>query len=152
MNERPRGRFFQRRLVGAIPPMAPRPVPRREERSSVQGAPAPALVNVNGIRVAPALVPYVQRLRDGARRMGLRFVLVSGYRSNAEQAALRVRWAAGDPSIVFPPAEYSYHTLGLAVDVGPERTARALGPLAESIGMRWGGRFGDPVHFDLGRS
>lgn len=114
-----------------------------------------ALISVssNGgtVQVAPAMVPYVQALRDYSRRVNATFRIVSGYRSAADQAALRLRWEAGDPSVVYPPAQYSYHSLGLAVDVASDHLT-ALGAYAESIGMRWGGRFGDPVHFDLGRA
>lgn len=113
-------------------------------------APNASLVGINGIRVAPVLVPYVQALRDAARRLGATFRLVSGFRSAAEQAALRLRWEAGDPAVVFPPAPHSYHETGLAVDLESDHLAE-LGRFAESIGMRWGGRYGDPVHFDLGR-
>ncbi len=112
--------------------------------------PVGALIRLNGIQLHPTMLPYVQALRDRARGMGASFKLVSGYRSPAEQAALRVRWARGDPSIVFPPAEHSYHELGLAIDIESNMLS-ALGAYAESIGMRWGGRFGDPVHFDLGK-
>jgi hypothetical protein len=62
-----------------------------------------------------------------------------------------MRWEAGDPSVIYPPAEHSYHELGLAVDIESDMLSE-LGAYAESIGLRWGGRFGDPVHFDLGRS
>jgi uncharacterized protein YcbK (DUF882 family) len=82
--------------------------------------------------------------------MGATFRVTSGYRSPAEQRALLVRWQAGDPSVIARPAENSLHLLGLAVDVESNQLA-ALGQLAERIGMRWGGRFQDPVHFDLGR-
>lgn len=108
------------------------------------------LVNANGVQVARAFLPYVQALRTAAARMGASFRLTSGYRSPAEQNALLVRWQAGDPSVIARPAENSLHLLGLAIDVESNQLA-ALGKVAESMGLRWGGRFGDPVHFDLGR-
>ncbi len=108
------------------------------------------LIAVNGITVHPTMVPYVQALRRRASVLGARFKLVSGYRSPSEQARLRLRWARGDPSVIYPPARHSYHELGLAVDVDSDQLEQ-LGRYAESLGMRWGGRFGDPVHFDLGR-
>lgn len=110
-----------------------------------------ALVPANGLRVAAAMLPFVQRLKDYAAARGWTFRLVSGYRSPAEQDRLRQLWEQGDPSVVFPPAQYSYHSLGLAIDLASNHLAE-LGAYAESIGMRWGGRFGDPVHFDLGRA
>ncbi len=127
----------------------PRPVleePYHEPPTSQE----PALVRVNGHFVSPALSSYVQRLRQFARQRGWSFHITSGYRSLAEQDRLRVRFESGDPNIVFPPAKFSYHTLGLAIDVESDHLPE-LGAFAESIGMRWGGRFGDPVHFDLGR-
>ena len=102
------------------------------------------------VRVAPAMVPFVHALRLRAFALKARFVLTSGYRSPAEQAALYDRYLAGDPNVLYPPAKNSYHEYGLAVDVESNKLLE-LGQYAESIGMRWGGRFGDPVHFDLGK-
>ena len=112
--------------------------------------PLSGLVSFAGKYVAAAMVPYLQRLWDTARSLGIPVNLVSGYRSAREQAALRGRWEAGDPSVVSPPAQYSYHQLGLAVDIESNQLSR-LGQIWEQLGGRWGGRFGDPVHFDLGR-
>ncbi len=81
---------------------------------------------------------------------GWGFHITSGYRSLEEQERLRVRFERGDRSVIYPPARFSYHTLGLAVDIESDHLPE-LGAFAESLGMRWGGRFGDPVHFDLGR-
>ena len=103
-----------------------------------------------GVRVAPAMVPYLQALWQYARSVGIALRLVSGYRSPQQQAALRMRWERGDPSVVYPPAQHSYHESGLAVDLESSRLSD-LGRFWESLGGRWGGRFGDPVHFDLGR-
>ena len=135
----------------------PRATPERPSalpaaRIGTVGPPArlPTLVRADGVRVDAAMVPFVQRLREEARRRRLPFRVVSGFRSAAEQAALRLRWERGDPGVIFPPAEHSFHEQGLAIDINPINTARALGPFGESLGMRWGGRFGDPVHFDLG--
>lgn len=114
-------------------------------------APAPELVSVEGVQVAPVLVPYVRALREAARRLGATFRVTSGYRSPAQQRALQMRWEAGDPSVVYPPAANSYHLEGLAVDVESSRL-NDLGYIMEKLGMRWGGRYGDPVHFDLGRT
>jgi len=111
----------------------------------------PALVRINGIRLAPVMVPYINALREVARRIGASFHLVSGYRSPAEQNELRRRFEAGDKSVLYPPARHSFHLQGLAVDIESSALDQ-LGVAAEQIGMRWGGRFGDPVHFDLGRT
>lgn len=113
-------------------------------------APPIDLLNIAGVLVAPVMVPYVAALRARAARAGATFTATSGYRSPEEQAELRRRWQSGDPSVIYPPAENSYHEYGLAVDI-ESNNLRMLGAYAETIGMRWGGRFGDPVHFDLGR-
>jgi hypothetical protein len=136
-------------ILEAAPPAAP-PVAERLAPPATLGG----FVLYQGKRVAPAMLPYLQALSDRARRMGASFRVGSGYRSPAEQAALRVRWQSGDPSVAFPPAKHSYHELGLAVDLdGLDRAQlEELGRYWESLGGRWGGRFGDWNHFDLGRS
>ena len=103
----------------------------------------------SGVRVAPAMVPFLRALWEYARSVGISLRLVSGYRSPQQQAALRMRWESGDPSVVYPPAQHSYHESGLAVDLESSRLSD-LGRFWESLGGRWGGRFGDPVHFDFG--
>jgi len=108
-------------------------------------------VRINGVMVAPVMVPFINALREVAQKIGATFRLTSGYRTPAEQEELRRRYEAGDKSIIYPPAQHSYHLQGLAVDIESNRLD-ALGDAAERLGMRWGGRYGDPVHFDLGRS
>jgi hypothetical protein len=43
------------------------------------------------------------------------------------------------------------HELGRAVDLGglSNQELAELGGIWESWGGRWGGRFGDPIHFEL---
>ena|SRR2546429_1548749 len=148
---RPTNRFFQpalaprsahvpRRRLAELPPWAS----RRQQFTGIQ------LVQVDGIPVAPVMVPYVHALQAYARRLGCEVILTSGYRTARQQSQLRVRWLHGDPTVIFPPAAHSYHEYGLAVDL-ESRCLESLGRYAEGIGMRWGGRYGDPVHFDLGR-
>jgi len=130
--------------------------PTRLDDNAAGGAPRAAqgldLVSAGepGIWVARAILPYLQELRARARRMGATFRVTSGYRSASQQRQLQVRWEAGDPDVVAPPAPNSLHLLGLAFDVESDALP-ALGLYAEGIGLRWGGRFQDPVHFDLGR-
>ncbi len=85
------------------------------------------------------------RLAAAARRAGLALTVVSGYRSNAEQARLFA--AHPDPKWVAPPGQ-SLHRLGTELDLGP---AAAYGWLAANAG-----RFGfikryswEPWHFGL---
>jgi hypothetical protein len=122
------------------------PAPRATGGLSLVSIPS----NGGSIQLAPALVPYVQRLRSFARASGATFHITSGYRSPDEQRRLHMRWEAGDPTIIAEPVTNSLHLLGLAVDIESSSLSN-LGRFAETLGMRWGGRFGDPVHFDLGR-
>lgn len=78
--------------------------------------------------------------------------IVSGYRSPEAQEKLRRKWAAGERAgIVAPPAQESWHTKGLAIDVTTK--GRGFEVFREAMlimGSRWGGNFStyDPVHFD----
>lgn len=146
------------RISGALAPRAQRALESPPAGLIERARGLLSLVRLDGVRVSLAMAPFVQRLRQEAGRRGLPFSVVSGYRSEAEKADLFMRWQRGDPSVIFPPAEHSFHDTGDAVDINPIATARALGPFGESIGLRWGGRFRDPrtrrsddVHFDLGR-
>ncbi len=85
------------------------------------------------------------RLAAAARRAGIGLTVVSGYRSNTEQARLFA--AHPDPKWVAPPGQ-SLHRLGTELDLGP---AAAYGWLAARAG-----RFGfikryswEPWHFGL---
>ncbi len=68
------------------------------------------------------------RLAAAARRAGRGLTVVSGYRSNAEQARLFA--AHPDPKWVAPPGQ-SLHRLGTELDLGP---AAAYGWLAANAG------------------
>ena len=80
--------------------------------------------------------------------------IVSGYRTPEYQAELKRRWETGDrDGLVAPPAEFSHHAEGTAVDLwGSDRELAALGSIWTQLGYRWGGLFlrRDPVHFDMG--
>ncbi len=85
------------------------------------------------------------RLAAAARRAGLGLTVVSGYRSNTEQARLFA--AHPDPKWVAPPGQ-SLHRLGTELDLGPAAAYRWLAAHA--------GRFGfikryswEPWHFGL---
>ena len=101
----------------------------------------------------PRFVPYVEKLIEEARRRGIQLSIVDGRRSFRQQQNLLRRFRAGDSS-VFKAARpgWSFHEYGLAVDVraSPPGGLAGAGAIAEALGLRWGGRFGDPVHFDLG--
>lgn len=79
--------------------------------------------------------------------------VTSGFRSPRQQRAIFSR--LGRRGLAARPGR-SFHEYGLALDfVTVPRTAttmRRAGELAESVGLRWGGRFRtpDPVHVDAG--
>ena len=82
---------------------------------------------------------------------GISITLTSGFRTLQEQRRLYAR--LGRVGLAAQPGR-SYHNYGLALDfVATPRSAQArAGRLAESLGLRWGGRFHppDPVHIDAG--
>lgn len=84
-------------------------------------------------------------------RLGPR--VVSTYRSWGEQQRLYDRYRQGLSEYPAAPPGQSLHNYGLAFDLvttvpgGLDR----LGPMWERVGGRWGGRFGDAPHFDVGR-
>lgn len=80
--------------------------------------------------------------------------LVSGYRDAKLQARLYADWRSGRSTLPAAKPGTSFHESGLAVDVAvsPPEALTDFGHFAESRGLRWGGRFDDPVHFDVGDS
>lgn len=76
--------------------------------------------------------------------------IISGRRSRAKQEAMRRRWDRGDRrGLVSRPAENSAHLDGEAFDVSADSwTLSVMGSWAPYAGLRWGGSFNDPVHFD----
>lgn len=94
-------------------------------------------------------------------KTGWRVIVTSGYRSYAEQAALKAQNASN------AAAGSSFHNYGLALDINAEKDgvtlrkatskaaweASGIPALARGMGFRWGGDFPtyhDPVHFDVG--
>lgn len=82
---------------------------------------------------------------------GIQIRLTSGFRSIQQQRGLHAR--LGRRGLAAAPGR-SFHNYGLALDFvtrNPRDQTRA-GALAESLGLRWGGRFRppDPVHIDAG--
>lgn len=90
---------------------------------------------------------------EAAAEEGIEVRLTSGYRSIEKQKELIRRWERGEPGI-FKPAKpgASFHNYGFAVDIrtSPPEALQRVGEIAEEFGLRWGGRFGDPVHIDMG--
>ena len=81
--------------------------------------------------------------------------ITSLYRSPEEQKQLYNRWLNKDPDIVHKPSEawHSKHNYGAAVDLAISRIPKEKFPAVveqmKRIGFKWGGDFGDPVHFEL---
>lgn len=115
----------------------------------------------------PQLADYIEQaasiLEDAAP--GVSLLVVSGYRSQAQQDQLRARWAAGDRTgMAYRPAAASSHSQGRAVDVQlryqgalipvrdtPLEYWQFLAELLAPVGVRWGGRFKPPDwnHFQI---
>ena len=69
-----------------------------------------------GMPMRPDVAPAFDRMATAARAAGLSLVIVSGYRSDAEQAKLYAQHP--DPKWVAPPGQ-SLHRLGTELDLGP---------------------------------
>lgn len=98
----------------------------------------------------PRFRPYADALVAVAHQAGLAPVVTSARRSRRAQAILYAKFLQGQmPYTVLPPGR-SVHEYGLAVDIWC-RNLPALGRLAQSWGLVWGGT-SDPVHFAAVRS
>ena len=88
------------------------------------------------------------RLERAAESAGIHLIVVSAYRSNAEQAALFSRHP--DPKWVAPPGR-SLHRLGTELDLGPQSAWNWLVANCERFGFihryPW-----EPWHFGYGRN
>jgi hypothetical protein len=134
---------------------------RAHAEAEVAAAPAPAfavtggdgeytgpLAHRQGKPMRPDVAMAFDRMDRAAGAAGIHLVVVSGFRSNSEQAALFA--AHPDPKWVAPPGR-SLHRLGTELDLGP---AGAYGWLATNAG-----RFGfvkryswEPWHFGYTRN
>lgn len=102
-----------------------------------------------------ALHPLVKQgmnaLLAAARANGISATVTSTVRSRRTQERLYREYLAGRSRFPAAPPGTSKHERGLAFDlaVRPESALRPLGELWESWGGRWGGRFRDPIHFEV---
>ncbi len=99
--------------------------------------------------------------RELLRRAPVDLMVVSAFRSEAEQAELYAlgRTKAGNRVTGAKPG-FSWHNYGLAFDVAPvddrgepywpedDAFWNPLGQLGRSLGLKWGGDFGDRPHFE----
>ena len=97
-------------------------------------------------RVYPLAQWFIRQLT----RMGYQVTVTSTRRSLDEQARLYRNFLAGRSRFPAAPPGHSTHALGLAFDLtlNPPDYERA-GRLWEALGLTWGGRFSDPIHFDV---
>jgi LAS superfamily LD-carboxypeptidase LdcB len=102
-----------------------------------------------------ALLPQLARglafLQAVARANGHGLVVTSTRRSRTQQRRLYADYLAGKSKYPAAPPGSSAHELGRAFDavIEPRAWQDTYGALWERMGGRWGGRFGDPVHFEV---
>ncbi|MGE4426778.1 MAG: transglycosylase SLT domain-containing protein [Solirubrobacteraceae bacterium] len=103
------------------------------------------LAHRDGKPMRPDVAVAYDRMAAAARASGHHLVVVSGFRSNAEQAALFAK--NPDPRWVAPPGR-SNHRLGIALDIGPSGAYGWLLSNSRRFGfvrpMHW-----EPWHFEL---
>lgn len=91
----------------------------------------------------------IAALQKAARTIGARLILTSGFRDLKTQANLIASGRAITPAL----PGHSTHNYGLAFDavVEPAHLTDAVGRLAPSVGLEWGGKFArqDPVHYQI---
>jgi LAS superfamily LD-carboxypeptidase LdcB len=99
----------------------------------------------------PSLRGAALQLVEVVRRAGIQATVTSVLRSRAKQAKLYRAWKAGRSRFPAALPGTSKHERGLAFDlvISPASYQRDVGLLWESWGGRWGGRFDDPIHFEI---
>lgn len=106
----------------------------------------------------PKMQEKVRKLEAFAKSKGITFTISSGYRTPEKQQSLINKYGRRRAASV----DGSPHRRGCAIDINTngiltEAQCKMLGEYAESIGMRWGGRWGGPGsstererwHFDI---
>jgi D-alanyl-D-alanine carboxypeptidase len=112
--------------------------------------------------LSPGFKDLADTLIEAARDLDPQFVITSSKRSYLDQLRLYARYQreklAGHHPLPAAVPGTSLHELGYAVDIArpgvdprEDELLAALGEWWESAGMRWGGRFNDPVHFEPSR-
>lgn len=96
----------------------------------------------------PFLQPWAEWLLSQA---GPNAHVTSVRRSRKQQTLLYRRYLAGLSQFPAAPPGTSKHERGLAFDIysSDSRVLERLGKLWESVGGTWGGRFRDPIHFEV---
>ena len=113
--------------------------------------------------VQPVMRSFVIAAKAIAAKQNLDVRAISGLRTYAEQDALYAKGrTAPGPKVTNARAGGSWHNFGIAVDLGvfsadgktyhgTHKLYRELGPLGESLGLEWGGRwkFVDNPHYQF---
>lgn len=97
----------------------------------------------------PSFRPIASAFIRALERAGVRVVVTSTRRSLNEQRKLYADYLAGRSKFPAAAPGKSTHGLGYAFDLSlnPPVYAQA-GQLWERLGLTWGGRFNDKIHFD----
>jgi hypothetical protein len=103
-------------------------------------------------QLAPELRPYAEALLAALNDAGASPRVTSTLRSVATQKRLYDTYVAGNSKYPAAPPGFSPHEHGWAFDlsVNNDGWLPPAGDLWESWGGTWGGRFRDPIHFELG--
>jgi len=97
-------------------------------------------------RVYPIAAAFVRFLEQN----GVRVIVTSARRDLDQQARLYDAYIHGRSKYPAAPPGSSPHALGIAFDLHLDPPVySAAGRIWEMVGLRWGGRFNDPIHFDV---
>lgn len=105
----------------------------------------------------PGLVPIAESFVQYAQQLGYHVTVTNTVRTRSTQERLYRRWRAGLSPYPAARPGTSLHERGLAwdMDVRPRSGLAELGKVWEQFGRaygiptRWGGRFRDPIHFEV---
>ena len=103
-------------------------------------------------QLVPELRPYAEALFAALVDAGANPRVTSTIRSVGTQKRLYEAYVKGNSRYPAAPPGYSPHEQGWAFDiaVNDDSWLGDAGLLWESWGGTWGGRFNDPIHFELG--
>lgn len=97
----------------------------------------------------PAVRPTAEWFVRTLERHGIAVTVTSTRRSLDEQKRLYAAYISGRSKYPAAAPGKSTHGVGLAFDLHLEPPVYAgAGRLWELLGLTWGGRFGDEIHFD----
>jgi hypothetical protein len=102
--------------------------------------------------LVPELRPYAEALEATLVAAGLNPQVTSVVRSYATQKKLYDNYRQGRSKYPAAPPGYSAHEQGWAFDLQLNDASyyADAGAVWESWGGTWGGRFSDPIHFEMG--